>query len=289
MLLIADSGSTKTDWVFCNPRNGVVKTISSVGLNPIVQSENFIREKIYEAFKNVPEVQIVRHIYFFGAGCSSDSRKKIIRDILKEIFNNATVEVDHDMKAAVIATCGDEPGFACILGTGSNAVFYDGQNIIEPKGALGIGYILGDEGSGAAIGKILLRDFLYQEMPEELYHHFVETLQLNKDAIFKNVYQQPNANTYLASFTKEIFEFRDLDYIQAVIKGVFTEFFKFNILPYSQNKVHPIHFIGSIALHYEKELQEAAETFELKVGRIIQKPIDQIVNYYIDKINSSNS
>lgn len=288
MLLIADSGSTKTDWVFCNPRNGVVKTISSVGLNPIVQSENFIREKIYEAFKEVSEVESVTNIYFFGAGCSSDSRKKIIRDILKEVFTVAEIEVDHDMKAAVIATCGDEAGFSCILGTGSNAVFYDGEKIIEPKGALGIGYILGDEGSGAAIGKILLRDFLYLQMPENLYRHFKEVLKLEKDVIFKNVYQQPNANTYLASFTKEIYAFRDLDYVQNVIKRVFREFFKFNILPYSKGLEYRVHFIGSIALHFEKELREAAQTYELTLGKIIQKPIDQIVNYYIDKINSSN-
>jgi glucosamine kinase len=287
MLLIADSGSTKTDWVFCNTENGVIKIVSSVGFNPIVQSENFIREKINETFKDIPEVQIVTHIYFFGAGCSSSSRKNIIKVILKKVFRNAIIEVDHDMKAAVIATCGDEPGFACILGTGSNAVFYDGKNIIEPKGALGIGYILGDEGSGSAIGKILLRDFLYQQMPEKLYHYFKENLKLEKDIIFKNVYQLPNANTYLASFTKEIFDFRELDYVQALIKTVFTDFFNYNIIPYSQDKEYPIHFIGSIALHYEKELNEVAETFQLKIGKIIQKPIDQIVSYYIDKINSS--
>lgn len=288
MLLIADSGSTKTDWVFCNPDNGVIKTILSVGFNPIVQSEKFIREKIKETFKDIPEVQIITHIYFFGAGCSSDSRKNIIRDVLKEVYRNAIIEVDHDMKAAVIATCGDTPGFACILGTGSNAVFYDGKNIIEPKGALGIGYILGDEGSGASIGKILLRDFLYQQMPDKLYRHFKEVLKLEKDIIFKNVYQQPNANTYLASFTKEIFDFRNLEYVQNVIKGVFTDFFKYNIIPYSQSKDFPIHFIGSIALHFEKELQEIAQSYQLSLGKIIQKPIDPIVSYYTNKINSSS-
>lgn len=289
MLLIADSGSTKTDWVFCTLEKGMVKTVSTVGFNPIVQSENFIREKITEAFKDIPEVQNVSHLYFFGAGCSSDNRNEIIQNILKDIFINAEIEVDHDMKAAVIATCGDEAGFSCILGTGSNAVFYDGKNIIEPKGALGIGYILGDEGSGSAIGKILLRDFLYQQMPEILHRHFKEVLKLEKDLIFKNVYQQPNANTYLASFTKEIYEFRDLEYVQNLIKRVFREFFKFNILPYSKSSEYRVHFIGSIALHFEKELREAAKTYELTLGKIIQKPIEQIVDYYIHKRNSSDS
>lgn len=284
MLLIADSGSTKTDWVFFTPQDGVVKTITSVGFNPIVQSENFIREKIEETFKQVLEVKSVTNIYFFGAGCSSDSRKNIINDILTDVFVGAEIEVDHDMKAAVIATCGDEAGFSCILGTGSNTVFYDGQNIIEPKGALGIGYILGDEGSGAAIGKILLRDFLYLQMPDLLYRHFEEELKLNKGEIFKNVYQLPNANTYLASFTKEMYKFRELEYVQGVIKEVFTDFFKYNILPYSQSKDYPIHFIGSIALYFKKELQEVAQSFDLTLGKIIQKPIDQIVDYYINKI-----
>ena len=254
MLLIADSGSTKTDWIFCTPEKGVVKMISSVGFNPIVQSVNFIREQIKEAFDGVVEVENVKNIYFFGAGCSSEDRRNIIKNILKEVFLNAEIEVDHDMKAAVIATCGDDAGFSCILGTGSNAVFYDGKSIVEPKGALGIGYILGDEGSGSAIGKIILRDYLYQQMPEDIYLHFKEVLKLEKDVIFKNVYQLPNANTYLATFTREIYAFRESEYVQNVVKNVFAEFFKYNILPYQKDKKLPVHFIGSIALHFEKEL-----------------------------------
>lgn len=283
MFLIADSGSTKTDWIFSTLEEGVVKMMSTPGFNPIVQKVDFIKEQIHLAFDQDLIKNEVTHVFYFGAGCSSDDRKDIIKNILKDIFINAEIEVEHDMKAAVIATCGDEPGFSCILGTGSNAVYFDGKNIIPPKGSLGVGYILGDEGSGAHIGKIILRDFLYRALPNELQQHLEKDLGLDKDIILHNVYQRPNANTYLASITKEINGFRHLPYIQQVLNQVFTEFFKYNIEIFEHHKVHPVHFIGSIATHFDTELRQAALPFGIQVGNILQKPIENIVRYYLQK------
>lgn len=283
MFLIADSGSTKTDWIFSTPEEGVVKMLTTPGFNPIVQKVEFIEEQIHLAFDQEFIKNKVTHLFYFGAGCSSEDRKSIIKDILKDIFVNAVIEVEHDMKAAVIATCGDEPGFSCILGTGSNAVYFDGKEIVPPKGSLGVGYILGDEGSGAQIGKIILRDFLYHALPHELQQHLEKDLGLDKDIILHNVYQRPNANTYMASITKEIHGFRHLPYLQDVLRHVFTEFFKYNIEIFAHHKTHPVHFIGSIATNFDTELRNAALPFGIKVDHIIQKPIENIVRYYWHK------
>lgn len=283
MFLIADSGSTKTDWIFSTPEEGIVKMVSTPGFNPIVQKSEFIDEQIHLAFDQDFIKNKVTHLFYFGAGCSSDDRKQIIKNILKDIFTNAIIEVEHDMKAAVIATCGDEPGFSCILGTGSNAIFYDGKDIIPPKGSLGVGYILGDEGSGAQIGKIILRDFLYRTLPHELQNHLEKDLGLDKDIVLYNVYQRPNANTYLASITKEVHGFRHLPYMHQVLKQVFTDFFKYNIEIFEDHKKYPVHFIGSIATHFDTELRNAALPFGIQVGNIIQKPIENIVRYYLHK------
>ncbi|MCO5231534.1 MAG: hypothetical protein M9958_10300 [Chitinophagales bacterium] len=283
MLLIADSGSTKTDWIFCNKENGIVKSIETAGFNPIVQKVDFIESHILNAFFHEDLKGEVTHIYYFGAGCSSDERKKVIHDILQSVFVNAQITVDHDMKAAVIATCGDEKGFSCILGTGSNAVYYDGKEIVQPKGSLGVGYILGDEGSGAHIGKYLLRDFLYHRLPTELQYHLENTLGLNKDIVLHNVYQRPNANTYMASFIKEIYPFKELEYVQNLLKQSFTEFFTYNIAIFPDYQNYPVHFIGSIATHFEAELRSSAIDLNIQVGKIIKKPIESIVRYFLDK------
>src|SRR5690606_18754227 len=157
---------------------------------------------------------LVKEIRYFGAGCSSAERQAIIQSILQTFFPNADIFVAHDMDAAVVAACGKEAGFACILGTGSNAVLFDGSQIIEPKGYLGNGYILGDEGSGAYMGRMLLRDFLYCLVPEDLNNHLKAAYGLNREAILYHVYKQPNANSYLAAFAKDLSLFQSSDYVQ---------------------------------------------------------------------------
>jgi len=281
MFLIADSGSTKTDWILCSPEKGIRHSFVTAGFNPIVQSTAFIHTELGKATDMLSHANQIERIYYFGAGCSSDERKDTLKGILQHYFPKADISVDHDMQASVIATCGLEAGFSCILGTGSNAVLFDGQQIIHPKGSLGVGYILGDEGSGAYIGKILLRDFLYKALPAEMQHYFEQELQLDKDVVLYNVYKQPNANTYLASFTRSLLPFRETAYVQQVLNKAFSDFYQYNICSFENYLSYPVNFIGSVATHFSDELILAAQPYSIQVGNIIQKPIERIVDFYI--------
>jgi N-acetylglucosamine kinase-like BadF-type ATPase len=283
MLLIADSGSTKTDWILVDVRSKERKTFKTAGFNPMVQSPEFIDQEIGRATELLENAAFVTDIRFFGAGCSSSERISLMVNIISRHFPEATIVVEHDMDGAVIATCGDDPGFACILGTGSNAVLFNGNSIVPPKGSLGNGYILGDEGSGAFMGRYLLRDFLYENMPEEIIDHFRNHYHLDRNVVLDHVYRKPNANTYMASFSPVLTLFRDTDYIQQLLHFSFTEFFRFNICRFNQFEKYPAHFIGSIAVHFEKELKETAAEMKVNTGKIIAHPAEEIVQYFINK------
>lgn len=282
MLLIADSGSTKTDWVLTDRSSGERKYFQTAGFNPMVQQPEFIHGEIEKANDLLEFSQEVAEIKFYGSGCSSSTRKSVMVNILTTFFQNAEIVVDHDMNGAVIAACKGQPGFACIIGTGSNAVLFDGEKIVEPKGFLGIGYILGDEASGAYLGRILLRDFLYKIMPEEMQDYLKTHYHLHKDDILEHVYKKPNANTYMAGFTKILTPFRETEYVQYLLRYAFSEFFKYNILSFDNYQAYPVNFIGSIALHFEKELRATAETFNVRIGTITNKPVDSIVDFFVD-------
>lgn len=281
MILIADSGSTKTDWVLTDRSTGERKYFQTAGFNPMVQQPEFIHGEIEKSLDLLEYSQQVKDIKFFGSGCSSSSRKSVMVNILTSFFPNAEIVVDHDMNGAVIAACKGQPGFACIIGTGSNAVLFDGESIIEPKGSLGIGYILGDEASGAFIGKILLRDFIYKIMPDEMQDYLKTHYHLHKDDILENVYKKPNANTYMAGFTKILTPFRETEYVQQLLTYAFSEFFKYNILSFDNYQQYPVNFIGSIAFNFEKELRATAETYDITIGSITNKPVDSIVDFFV--------
>lgn len=284
MLLIADSGSTKTDWILVDVRSKERKTFKTAGFNPMVQSPDFIDQEIAAAADLLQYAPHVTDIRFFGAGCSSNERKSLMVNIISRHFSEAAIMVEHDMDGAVIAACGDDPGFACILGTGSNAVLFDGNSIVPPRGSLGNGYILGDEGSGAFMGRYLLRDFLYENMPPVIIDHFRNHYHLTRDIVLDNVYRKPNANTYMASFSPILTLFRDTEYIQQLLHFSFTEFFRFNICRFDQFERYPAHFIGSIAVHFETELKSAADEMKVATGKIIAHPAEEIVQYFISKI-----
>ena len=284
MLLIADSGSTKTDWILVDIRSKERKEFKTAGFNPMVQAPEFIDHEISTAIDLLEYAPHVTDIRFFGAGCSSNERKSLMVNIISRHFHQASIMVEHDMDGAVIAACGDDPGFACILGTGSNAVLFDGKGIVPPKGSLGNGYILGDEGSGAFMGRYLLRDFLYENMPENIIAHFRNHYHLNRDIVLDNVYRKPNPNTYMASFSPVLTLFRETEYIQQLLHFAFTEFFHFNICRFNQFERYPAHFIGSIAVHFERELKTAAEGMQVVTGKIIANPAEEILKYFISKV-----
>jgi len=280
MILFADSGSTKTAWLLYNKGNKTKTYFDTLGINPTVQSHEEILQKIHTNQDLIDIATAVSEIRFFGAGCSSKERNALVESALKTVFKNAKIiEVDHDMKAAAIAICGGEPGIACILGTGSNAVFYDGEEMIESYA--GIGYVLGDEASGAYFGKQILRDFLYHLLPEEIEQHLIHEYQLEKNKIFQLVYKEASPNRYLASFAPVLSKFKDTDYVQVTLQRGFTEFFDFHISCFEHYQDYPIGFVGSIAAHFKTELEKVATEFECTLGKFVTNPIDDIADYFI--------
>ena len=284
MILIAESGSTKTDWVLVNDQNKIT-IFKTMGFNPFFHSSKFIAEKIqenqefYQASKNVDK------LYFYGAGCSSLEMNNIVKSGLKSIFPNTEISVDHDLLACALSTYQGEPAISCILGTGSNSCYYDGQTLREEVPA--IAYVLGDEGSGSFYGKKLLRDYLYNQLPESIKVDFEDQFGSAKSEIFESVYMKPHANVYLASFMKFLNRHYHHEYVIEMIQNGMNEFIKIHVCCYPEYKSVKTHFIGSISKIFERELIGDAANHGVILGDIIQKPVDNLVNYHLNYIEAS--
>ena len=276
MILIADSGSTKTSWRLIDSENNLTQ-FKCVGLNPYIMDQNAIIEELRNTFTNVSTLEISQ-IYFYGSGCSTDSAKTKIREALLEIFKKANATVEGDMLGAARAACGKEAGIACILGTGSNSCFYDGAEIKEQISSSG--FILGDEGSGVAMGKILLGDFIRKEMPENLQNKLEKRFELNKDKILESVYRKERPNKYIAQFSKFIFQNLDQPYCQNLVIRCFDEFFLKYICKYPEHKNHRIHFVGSIAFYFNSYLRKVARKHNISIGNILEEPIAGLTLYH---------
>lgn len=279
MLVVADSGSTKCDWIFASPSGDV--EMSTMGFNPMFHSAQVIETTLQQNEPFVKMAQKASQVYFYGAGCSSKSRNAIVEEGLKSLFPAANIVVKHDLDGAVYAACQGEPGIACILGTGSNSAFFDGKSINEHVPALG--YILGDEGSGSYFGKQLLAKHFYHQLPRHLEELFKDTYpKLTKDTVFTNTYMRPNANVYLASFMKFLSDNRKDPYVQKMVYRGLSEFIDIHIWQYRDYKSYPVHFVGSIAYFFENTLKKVAETHRINLGRIIRKPVSDLVAFHND-------
>lgn len=278
MLLIADSGSSKCEWVLVSKKN-VGNIQASTGLNPY-----FITDvQVQNVITNIPEIisnkDIITKVCFYGAGCSDPERKDIIRKGIASILNKAEIKIEHDLYGAALATCGDDKGIACILGTGSNACQFDGQKIIQE--AVSLGYVLGDEGGGVWLGKRLLRDYLYGLLPKELNAELANK-NISRKSVLATIYQASRPNTFLASFGETLSKYRQLDYVQTILAEGFDTFIKFHIKPLNQADL-PVHFIGSIAWYFKEELTECCRANRLTIGKVIQKPIKALTAYHFSK------
>ena len=282
MILIADGGSTKADWIAINSDKKEEFRVRTLGLNPAVVAEDELENRIINMFELIKIKDDVTEIYFYGAGCGTPKPTKILEDVLQKIFINAKINVAEDMLAAVYAATGKEPGFVCILGTGSNSCYFDGEHVHMKTASLG--YILMDEASGNYFGKVLLRDYFYNKMPKAIAEKFNEEFNLDADYIKKNLYRTPNPNMYLASFAKFMFDFKEEKYIKRIIKKGFQEFFKYRILPFNKTAETPLYFIGSIAYYFRESLEKIAKKNNLKVTGIIQRPIDNLLEYHLQKM-----
>lgn len=280
MILLADSGSTKTDWGLVE--NGkLVKRLRTSGMNPFQMSEGAITEEIKTHL--VPELPgtVLDEVHFYGAGCTKEKQPIVERALRANLTINGECEVASDMLGAARGICGHKPGIACILGTGSNSCSYDGKNLV--KNVSPLGFILGDEGSGAVLGKLLVGDVLKNQMPEAITKRFFEKYKLTSAEIIDRVYRQPKPNTFLASFVPFLEENIEEPKIYNLVKESFRSFLRRNVMQYDGWQTLPIGFNGSIAKIYKKPLLEALEEEGMHLGRIIQAPMEAMVEYHVEK------
>ena len=276
-ILIADSGSTKTDWILTIGENSILE-VETMGINPVRDSRDAIFDTIkYYLAARLPKEYIVREIYFYGAGCI-DPYKKNVEEVLEHIFGAAyKIDVESDLLGAARALCGNKTGIACILGTGSNSCLYDGKEIVCNTSPLG--YILGDEGSGAFLGKTLVSNVLKKIFSQKLQDSFFERFNLTPSSIINKVYREPLPNTFLASLVPFLAEHREEPEIHDMLIWAFRQFFIRNVKAYGHPEME-INCVGSIAFYFERELTEAAAKEGLKIGNILQKPVLNMVKYH---------
>ena len=277
MILIADSGSTKTDWVLCNNGN-VVTRIKTQGLNPTIQSTDEILAVLTSELVGNLDTSLPVKIYFYGAGCAYETANNRMKKALESTFGTTKeIHIHSDLLAAARALCGHEEGIACILGTGSNSCLYDGKNIVENTPSLG--YILGDEGSGAHLGRMLVSGCIKKQLPKDIREKFLQHYNLDVATILERVYHTPLPNRWLASLTPFILENKKNAEVHMMLKHCFTEFFKRNVMIYRRSWI-PIHVSGGIGINFSEEIKETAESLGLSVGKIMESPMEGLIQYH---------
>lgn len=279
MILVVDSGSTKTDWIAVDISGDTLFATQTLGLNPQVLSSAILKERIINNFDLYQNREKVTHLYFYGAGCGVDSPQQRIKKVFDEIFVHAEIIIKEDTYAAVYATVQpEEEAIVCILGTGSNCTYYDGSNIEQRVTSLG--YILMDEASGNFFGKQLIRSYYFNTMPKQLALEFEKEYDLSPDAVKENIYRRENPNTYLATFSRFLIKHKDIPLFQDIIAKGLKRFINHQILQFDNAKEVPIHFIGSISHFLKDEIETALKRKGLTMGRIVQRPIDELVKYH---------
>ena len=273
--LIADSGATKTEWCVIN---GNKKTIFiTQGMSPYFitaeQMQNIIKEELHPKLK-----QKIDEVHYYGTGCANADNAKSVKQVFKNIFPEANISIDHDLMAAAKALCGKEKGIACILGSGSNSCYYDGRKII--KNSPGLGFILGDEGSGAYLGKKVIQYYLYNTFDEDLMARFDARFVTNKTEILNAVYKKPLPNRYLAAFAIFLAENRGHYMIENIIEDGLNDFFFNHVYKYKESWTLPVHFVGSIAYGFKDVLIELCKSYQLQLGKVIKNPMQGLIDYH---------
>ncbi len=276
MKLIVDSGSSKTTWyLLTNTADGSTQCLTA-GINPFFQKTSDIIKTLKNEY--ILEKELISAIYFYGAGITDQSKKDELYGVLSGFFGLTKIHIESDLLAAARSLCGNEEGIAAILGTGSNSCYYDGEKVTLHVSPLG--YILGDEGSGAVMGRLLVADVLKNQFPQSLTKHFYEKHNTTKSEVMEHVYRKPFPNRYLASFTKFMLENIHEEKIANIISGSFTSFFNRNIAQYPQSRKLPVQFTGSVAWHFSDLLKDAASKAGFSVGRITQNPMHDLLAYH---------
>ncbi|MBN8718074.1 MAG: N-acetylglucosamine kinase [Sediminibacterium magnilacihabitans] len=274
--LIADSGATKCEW--CLLQQGKKKSITTQGISPYFLSASQITELLTAELLPKLKQVVVDEVFFYGTGLANMNNVKILQSVLKKAFPKAAIEVQNDLLAASRALCGKEKGIACILGTGANSCYYNGKKIV--KNSPGLGYILGDEGSGAYLGKKVIQYHLYQTFDEELKARFEKRFAVSNNEILENVYKKPLANRYLASYAIFLAENRGHYMVENIIEDGLNDFFFTHLYKYRESWTLPIHFVGSIAHGFRDVLKELCDTYELELGTILKAPMAGLIAYH---------
>ncbi|MBQ9254523.1 MAG: hypothetical protein IJ180_07110 [Bacteroidales bacterium] len=280
MLLIADSGATKVDWCFIKTNNEKIY-FQSKGLNPY----NISKETLYNEIetKVVPNVEkdANMQIFFYGSGCGTEDKQEEIRQALIHFLPNAKATVKDDLLGAARACCQKEKGIAAILGTGSNSCIYDGEKVVENLPSLG--YVLCDEGAGTNIGKLVLRNYLRRQMPENLSLEFAKEYPGSESDFLNKLYKGEAPNYYLASFARFVISRQDDEYCRQIIKEAFENFFLMQVTQYKDYKNFSLNVVGSVGYHAQEVLKQVAEHYDVKVNRVIKSPLENLVSFHLDK------
>jgi len=280
MIIIADGGSTKTNWCLITDEGKKVY-FNTEGYNPYFSSKEYITKSLNEGLPTDLEVGKITEVNYYGAGCSVDDKKKIVQEAMEAVFVNAKVNIGHDLLAAARAVLGTSEGFAAILGTGTNTCIYDGKDIAHNIDSLA--YILGDEGSGCYIGKKLLGDYVRGYMPEPVRELFWDTYKLTPDDIIDNVYTKPLANRFCAGFSKFVYDNTvNIEYSRNLVKTSFDDFFRNLVTHYPNYQKYTFNCIGSVGYNFRNVLEEVVLENGMKMGNIIRSPIDNLVKYHLE-------
>jgi len=277
MKLVADSGGSKTAWNIIS--NGKINSITTSGMNPYYHSDSSLSSIVESQL--IPEISTanVTEIYFYGAGCSSEKSCRKISQALNKNFQEAIIHVNHDLLGAARALCQEKAGIVGILGTGSNSCFYDGNKIATNVPSLG--YVLGDEGGGAYMGKYLLRDFIRENLPENI-HQKMKSRGFTKSGIENKIYLEDNPISFLSGFAPFIRENIEMEYFNSLVTKTFNKFIENCLSAYENLREYPIHFTGSIAYHFKEHLTMVLNEHNLRLGTVVKTPLDGLTKYHAD-------
>ena len=275
--LVCDSGATKAEWCLIN--NGKKKSFFTQGISPYFLNTEQIKGLLLKELKPKLKNIKVDEIYYYGTGCANPANARLVKKAIQLVFTNTKkVEVTHDLMAAARSVCGKKKGVVANLGTGSFCCYYDGKKIV--KQIPGIGYILGDEGSGAYLGKKVIQYYLYETFDDDLRARFNAKYITNRSEILENVYKKPLPNRYLASYTLFLAENRGHYMIDNIIEDGLNEFFFYHLCKFRESWVMPIHFVGSVAFGFKDVLQQLCSTYEFEMGNVIKNPMEGLVAYH---------
>ena len=274
MILIADSGSTKCAWAICTTDGKILSIHKTSGFNPKYNTFESITSELNRSNLNSIKTEI-KEVYFYGAGCSSESKNIIIREPMQSFFSNAEIIIRHDLEAALKATYIGSPIISCILGTGSNSCIFDGTNIIE--NAPSLGYIVGDEASGNFFGKQLINLYVNNALPKNIVEKFENWTPERKDEIIENIYSDQRPDLYLATFFPFMYENREEEMFDSIFRKGIQHFFDLHIKCFENHKNYPLTFVGSVAYFLSDYINEIAKKEGMQIQEIVQSPIENLV------------